>query len=93
MIYTVRGEKVMFDFELAKIYGYETKYFNRQVKNNIDKFPDEFRFQLTRAEVDEISRSKNFTAMPIMQTEGMKGGQTLLPFAFMEQGIYMLITE
>lgn len=38
-IYFVRGQKVMPDFELAEIYGYETKYFNRQVKNNIDKFP------------------------------------------------------
>ncbi len=40
MIYIVCGEKVMLDFELAKIYCYETKNFNRQVKNNIDKFPD-----------------------------------------------------
>ena len=47
-IYEIRGQKVMLDFDLAKIYGYETKNFNRQVKNNIDKFPDEFRFQLTK---------------------------------------------
>ena len=92
MIYIVRGEKVMLDFELAKIYGYETKNFNRQVKNNIDKFPDEFRFQLTRDEVEDLVRCKNFTAMPIMQTEGMKGGRTSLPWAFTEQGIYMLMT-
>ena len=92
MIYVVRGEKVMLDFELAKIYGYETKNFNRQVKNNIDKFPDEFRFQLIRDEVEDLVRCKNFTAMPIMQTEGMKGGRTSLPWAFTEQGIYMLMT-
>ena len=92
MIYVVRGERVMLDFELAKIYGYETRNFNRQVKNNIEKFPNEFRFQLTRAEVNEISKCKNFTSMPIMQTEGIKGGRTSLPWAFTEQGIYMLMT-
>lgn len=48
MIYIVRGEKVMLDFELAQIYGYEaTRYFNRQIKSNIERFDDEFRFQLT----------------------------------------------
>ena len=91
-IYEIRGQKVMLDFDLARIYGYETKNFNRQVKNNIEKFPNEFRFQLSLAEVDEISRCKNFTAIPIMQKEGMKGGRTSLPYAFTEQGIYMLMT-
>lgn len=43
-IYTIRGQKVMLDFELAEIYGYETKTFNQQVKNNIEKFDDDFRF-------------------------------------------------
>ena len=51
-IYVVRGVKVMLDFDLAEIYGYETKNFNRQVKNNADRFEgDEFMFQLTREEV------------------------------------------
>ena len=50
MIYIIRGQKVMLDFELAKIYGYETRYFNRQVKNNIDRFPNEFRFQISKEE-------------------------------------------
>ena len=61
MIYVVRGQKVMLDFELAKIYGYETRYFNRQVNNN-DRFPSEFRFQLTKKEVEELVRCKNFTS-------------------------------
>ena len=91
MIYEIRGQKVMLDFELAKIYGYETKNFNRQVKNNIVKFPDEFRFQLTY-EVERISRCKKFTAIPIMQKDGIKGGRTSLPWAFTEQGLYMLMT-
>ena len=62
MIYIIRGQKVMLDFELAKIYGYETKRFNEEVKNNIDKFPDEFCFQLTLDEVENLVRCKNFTS-------------------------------
>ena len=62
MIYIVRGEKVMLDFELAQIYGYETRYFNRQIKNNIERFHDEFRFQLTKEELEEILKCKNFTS-------------------------------
>ena len=60
-IYIIRGQKVMLDFELAEIYGYETKRFNEQVKNNIEKFDDDFRFQLTKEEW-EVLRSKNSTS-------------------------------
>ena len=59
-IYIIRGQKVMLDFELAEIYGYETNNFNKQVKNNIEKFEGEdFMFQLTTQEVEEFSRCKN----------------------------------
>ena len=108
LVYTIRGVKVMLDFDLARIYGYETRYFNRQVKNNIEKFPDDFRFQLSVEEVTKISKCKNFTTIKsvteseqltmskklttIMQINGMKGGRTSLPYAFTEQGIYMLMT-
>ena len=92
MIYIIRGQKVMLDFDLARIYGYTTKAFNQQVKNNIEKFPDDFMFQLNEIESDFLSRSKNLTAMPIMQTAGIKGGRTSRPYAFTEQGIYMLMT-
>ena len=61
-IYIVRGQKVMLDFELAEIYGYETKNFNRQVKNNINKFDEDFMLQLTKEEYQEILRCKNCTA-------------------------------
>ena len=89
-IYEVRGVKVMLDFELAELYGYETKNFNRQVKTNAAKFEgDEFMFQLTRTEIEELSRCKNFTSI---QTKGVKGGRAYLPYAFTEQGIYMLMT-
>ena len=53
-IYTIRGLKVMLDADLAKIYGYSTKDFNRQVKNNIERFAEDFRFQLTKKEVEEL---------------------------------------
>ena len=84
-IYTVRGVQVMLDFELAEIYGYETKNFNRQVKNNLEKFEgDAFMFQLTKSEFDEILRCKNFTSS--------WGGTRYLPYVFTEQGVYMLMT-
>jgi hypothetical protein len=57
-IYTIRGLKVMLDADLADIYGYSTKAFNRQVKNNIEKFDEDFRFQLSNSEIEELSRSK-----------------------------------
>ena len=57
-IYTVRGVKVMLDADLAEIYGYTTKRFNEQVKNNIEKFDEDFRFQLTLKEAETCSRSK-----------------------------------
>ena len=86
-IYTIRGEQVMLDFELAEIYGYETKAFNQQVKNNIERFDEDFRFQLTVEEFNEILRSKNLTS----KTEN-RGGRRYMPYAFTEQGIYMLMT-
>ena len=83
-IYTIRGQQVMLDSDLAEIYGYETKNFNRQVKNNIEKFDEEdFMFQLTLEEFQNL-RCKNFTSS--------WGGQRYLPCAFTEQGIYMLMT-
>ena len=89
-IYVIRGQQVMLDFDLAEIYGYETKSFNRQVKNNSARFEgDEFMFRLTRNEVETLSRCKNFTSM---QVKGVKGGRAYLPHAFTEQGIYMLMT-
>ncbi len=61
LIFTVRGLKVMIDSDLAEIYGYETRSFNQQVKNNIQKFDDDFRFQLTKEEYEEILTSKFLT--------------------------------
>ena len=61
-IHTIRGVKVMLDADLAEIYGYSTKAFNQQVKNNIEKFDEDFRFQLNNDELAELSRSKILTS-------------------------------
>ena len=89
MVYEIRGQKVMLDSDLARIYGYSTKAFNQQIKNNKEKFPEDFMFQLTAYEIEQISRSKILTTM---QVKGIKGGRVYLPYVFTEQGIYMLMT-
>ena len=89
-IYTIRGVKVMLDADLAEIYGYSTKDFNRQVKNNIKRFAYDFRFQLTKAELANCSRCKFFTLKEAQ--EGRGSNIKYLPYAFTEQGIYMLMT-
>ena len=85
-IYTIRGVQVMLDFDLAEIYGYSVKAFNRQVKNNIDKFDNEFMFQLNEYEYSFL-RCKFCTS----KIEA-RGGRRYFPYAFTEQGIYMLMT-
>ncbi|MCI6438716.1 ORF6N domain-containing protein [Fibrobacter sp.] len=100
-IYTIRGVKVMLDADLAEIYGYSTKDFNRQVKNNIERFAEDFRFQLTKREVEEL-RSKKFTAITDANdakdlrckncTANISTMSRSNPFVFTEQGIYMLMT-
>lgn len=83
-IYIIRGAQVMLDMDLAEIYGYETKRFNEQVKNNIERFDDDFRFQLTDAEVKDLRSKISTTNISLMSRS--------LPYAFTEQGIYMLMT-
>lgn len=85
MIYVIRGQKVMLDFELAKIYGYSTRDFNNQIKNNIERFDVDFRFQLTKNEWNDFLRCKISTANNLSK-------RRYLPYAFTEQGIYMLMT-
>lgn len=72
----------MLDFDLAAIYGYETRRFNEQVKNNIERFDGEFRFQLTDSEFKNL-KSKISTSS--------WGGTRKLPYAFTEEGVYMLM--
>ena len=82
-IYTIRGVKVMLDADLAEIYGYSTGAFNQQVKNNIEKFDDDFRFQITQTE---------FSGLISKFLISNRGGTRKMPYAFTEQGIYMLMT-
>ena len=90
-VYIIRGQQVMLDKDLAEIYGYEVKKLNQQVKRNIERFPEDFMFRLSNSEIDSVrsqfvtSRKKDFFA-------GQEGGRRYLPYAFTEQGIYMLAT-
>lgn len=83
-IYVIRGQQVMLDVDLAEIYGYEVKNLNRQVKNNKERFPNDFMFQLSNDELSDL-RCKNFTA-------NISSMSRTMPYAFTEQGIYMLAT-
>ena len=74
----------MLDFDLAEIYGYEASKLYQQVKRNADKFPDNFMFQITKDELKTIMMSQNVISR--------WGGTRKLPYAFTEQGIYMLMT-
>ena len=98
-IYLIRGQKVMLDFDLAEFYGYETRYLNRQVFRNKEKFEGEdFMFQLTRSETEQILMCKKCTSSSeteiLMCQNGTSswGGTRKLPYAFTEQGVYMLMT-
>ena len=87
-LYEFRGKKVMLDSDLAEIYGYETKNFKRQVKNNIAKFEsNDFMFELNDEEVENLSRCKNFTL-----NMGRGSNIKYKPYVFTEQGVYMLMT-
>ena len=81
----------MLDYDLAEFYGYEVKALNQQVKRNIDRFPKDFMFQLKREEVPkDFSKSQIVT----LNEKGDKRGTNIkkMPYAFTEQGIYMLAT-
>ena len=99
-IYFIRGVQIMLDSDLAEIYGYTTKAFNQQVKNNIEKFDEEdLMFQLTKEEVKELSRSKfstlnnDFLRSKFLTSKiETRGGRQYSPYAFTEQGVYMLMT-
>lgn len=83
MIYVIRGQRVMLDSDLAKLYGVETKYLNKQVKRNIDRFPEDFMFQLTEEEY------KSLRCQIGTSKEG-KGGRRYQPLVFTENGVAML---
>lgn len=85
LIYTIRGKQVMLDSDLARIYQVETKVFNQAVKRNAERFPENFRFQLTQDEFDAINLRSQIVTSSLNY-----GGRRYLPYVFTEQGIAML---
>ena len=96
-IYLIRGQKVMLDDDLAQLYGVPTKRFNEQVRRNVERFPEDFMFQITIEEwgnlrfqfgtLNEAQDSKNLRSQIATSSYG---GRRYLPFAFTEEGIAML---
>jgi hypothetical protein len=82
-IFEIRGHKVMLDFDLAALYEVETRVFNQAVKRNIDIFPPDFMFRLTKKEWEAMSSQ-------IVMTYPSKRPKTALPLAFTEHGVTML---
>jgi phage regulator Rha-like protein len=83
LIYLIRGKRVMLDSDLAELYGVETKQLNRAVKRNLDRFPEDFMFQLSDQELMNL-RCQSGTS------KTQRGGRRYVPYAFTEQGVAML---
>ena len=89
LIYNIRGKQVMLDSDVAMLYHYETKNINKAVKRNIERFPEEFCFQLTDEEL-KILRFQIGTSNDNTMLKDSRGGRRYLPYVFTEQGIAML---
>ena len=85
LIYTIRGKQVILDSDVAMLYHYETKNVNKAMKRNIDRFPEDFCFQLTKDEMDKMW-FQNGTTLDNMKYRSIK----YLPYVYTEQGISML---
>ena len=81
-IYEIRGQRVMLDFDLADMYGMETKVLKQSVRRNRKRFPIDFMFELSKDEFEHL-RSQ-------FVTSNKRGGTRYMPFAFTEQGVAML---
>lgn len=96
-IYTIRGVQVMLDNDLAKLYKVETKYLNRAVKRNIQRFPKDFMFQLTREEFDNLKFQSGTSRDDDLRfqngtSSSEHGGRRYQTYVFTEQGVAMLST-
>lgn len=85
LIYEIRGYKVMIDSDLAKLYGVQTFNLNKAVKRNIQRFPADFMFQLTKDEYESLIFQNGISKVG-------RGGRRFMPYAFTEQGVAMLST-
>ena len=91
-ILLIRGQKVMLDADLADLYGVATRRLNEQVRRNIDRFPADFMFQLTREEFEEMRSHFGHAGLrsQIATSNAERGGRRYRPYAFTEQGVAML---
>src|ERR1017187_1480899 len=99
-VHWIRHEKVILDFDLAALYGVEARALNQAVKRNLARFPDDFMFQLTPAEADEVLLlvSQSVTPAPggssnssqTVMSSRKHRGRAYLPYVFTEQGVAML---
>lgn len=103
LVFLIRGEKVLLDADLAMLYGVETGALNRAVKRNIERFPEDFMFQLNHEDWENLKCRigiSSSTAAPVKKKAGLvqsqivtavtHGGRRVLPYAFTEQGVAML---
>ncbi len=84
LVFVIRGEKVMLDVDLAKLYGVSTKALNQAFRRNKQRFPTDFAFQLSKEEFDQL-RSQIVTSSPAIASR-LHGGRRYRPYAFTEQG-------
>lgn len=89
-ILLIRGQKVMLDADLAELYEVETKELNRAVKRNIERFPEDFMFQLTADEFDNLRFQFGTSSLKSQIGTSRWGGRRYSPYAFTEQGVAML---
>ena len=85
-IYEIRGQRVMLDFDLAELYQVETRTLKQAVRRNIERFPEDFMFEITETEYNFLKNS--LTSQIVISNE--RGGRRYMPFAFTEQGVAML---
>ena len=90
LIYTIRGKQVMIDNDVARLYNYETKNINKAVKRNLDRFPEDFCFQLTENEFQTLRFQIGTSKQNLEIKDEFRGGRRYLPYVFTEQGIAML---
>jgi ORF6N domain-containing protein len=89
-ILLIRGKRVILDHDLARLYGVATKVFNQAVKRNLDRFPEDFMFQLTKAETEEYQRLKRSRSQIVTLNKTRGTNIKYQPYAFTEHGILML---
>lgn len=83
-IYVIRGQKVMFNFDLAELYKVSTKALNQAIKRNLQRFPEDFMFQLTKEELE------NWRSQFVTSNSALKMGLRRPPYVFTEHGVAML---